>query len=593
MPSLAPAPLLVAAALLMLLLPRRLAGWLALAGTAAAAACAYVQGGAPATVHFAGDSFCLGGPAVWHRPIAVALLAIACVHRRATSRLAHAGLLLAGAGLLGAMGNLHLLSWFLWMSLAALGATGLVLDHRATLSYRAAFRGLVWLVVAGFLVVCGAVMRYVHTHDWSLTAPEALHHAQGWVLLVGLLIFAAAPLVHAWLLALVGHARSTAAAVLLLLPLPAAALLAQAYAPTAQSLLFALGLAQTLVGLLYAALADDVRRVLAYGCMAAMGIALTASAWLGAEAPAAMASLLGAQGLALVALYLVAAQVTERVGPTTLSRLGGLGRQLPVVAGAGALAAWALGGGFPFVTSHAATSLLTDRLAAGSELTPWRWLPFGMAAALFAVVGLKTWAGLFLGEDKGWRPARRTDALARIGLAIALVGIVVESTAEDAAAGGWRFVDLGPLVVTAATLASAGFVFSLARRSLIPRFPRGEPLDADELWAGLASGLKGLVTGPLLRLFEALSRFAHETVPGILWAAAKNPRGALMLLWRRIRLAGAGLLGSRAALDRQTLALARDQARYDAEPGAGAYPIGSIVLFAALIFVVYLVVELF
>ena len=95
-----------------------------------------------------------------------------------------------------------------------------------------------------------------------------------------------------------------------------------------------------------------------------------------------------------------------------------------------------------------------------------------------------------------------------------------------------------------------------------------------------------------MAFFGGLHRFAHETVPGTLWTAARNPPGAMMLVWRRVRLAAASLVGSRADVAEAQSALARDEARYEARSPATSWPIGNIVLYVALVFVLYLVLEL-
>jgi multicomponent Na+:H+ antiporter subunit D len=606
--SLAPSLLLLAGAGLVALGGARRASWTTVAVLVAALLQATLRL-VPGTnqVHLMGETLALGGPAPWQRSLLVGLLAAALAGRGTGSRVAGPALLVLGAGLLGATGGDDLLSWFTWFSVAVLGGVALVAARGDSRSYGAALRGVLPLIVAGFLVIAGAVLRYVHLHTWRVlgTEPgqglEGLYDsigrvAEGFtpgvdpgatVLLVGLLALAGAPLLHGWWIEWATAGRATAGAALVGLPFAAAALLAQAFAVSAAPVLLAVGAVQALATLVLAVLADDLRRVLAYGTLSAVGLALVMAAGAGDQAPACVAALLGSQGAALVALWLVAAVLERRIGTTRLSELGGLLRERPGVAVLAGLAALALAGAVPFVAPAALAA------EAARRVPPlYAAVPYAALAGLFALVGLKVVVGAFLGADRGWRPEAGGRVLDALALAVPLVGVLATTVAPDLPASGWGRVGDGAVLGVQCVLLGAAAAFVLARGAILRgREPALAPRDIHLAQAVLGRAALRFIEGPLMAGFARLSRFAHETVPTALWHGARNPPGAMMLLYRRLRLAGTSLWGSAEAVSASQWALARDQARYGARSSATPWPIGNIVLYVALLFALYLLLE--
>ncbi|MEZ6006650.1 MAG: proton-conducting transporter membrane subunit [Planctomycetota bacterium] len=598
---------LLAGALVALLLPMR-----SLLVAALAAGLALVQSlvglvPGPEHVHLLGETFALGGPAVCQQLVAVLVLAAAIAMRDDERRVTGTALLVLGAGLAGALGGQNLLAWFTWMSVASTAGVVLVLGRADRASYDAALRGFVPLIVGGFLVIAGAVLRYVKVHTFDLLpagaggtlpgffeslgrAPEGLalgRDPAGGVLLVGLLVLAAAPVLHGWWIEWTTASRPAVGAVLLGLPLAAAVLAAQAFAQSAGDVLLVVGAVGALGALAFAVLCDDLRRLLAYGAISCVGLALFVAGRAGDQAPAAAMAALGAQSLALAALGFVADVLERRVGTTHLSRLGGLLRERPLLFGAAAGGALAVAGAIPFIAPAAVAA------EAGLRSPPQlAWVPFASLAGLFALVGLKLVVGTFLGPDRGWRPAsegRVADAFAPF---LALLGSAAVAAAGDLPAPGWALVGSGEVLLVQLVLLGGLAAFVLARGAIVPAQPLPAPLDVHVGQARAAEAVLRFVRGPLMAFFGGLHRFAHETVPGTLWTAARNPPGAMMLVWRRVRLAAASLVGSRADVAEAQSALARDEARYEARSPATSWPIGNIVLYVALVFVLYLVLEL-
>jgi multicomponent Na+:H+ antiporter subunit A len=167
------------------------------------------------------------------------------------------------------------------------------------------------------------------------------------------------------------------------------------------TLVLPVGAATMLTGALLALRQTDLKRILAYSTVSALG-ALTAL--IGAGTPAAAVAavvFLLAHALYKGALFLVAGAVDHETGARDVDRLGGLWRAMPITAAAAGLAAFSMAG-LPPAFGFLAKELLYEAAwpAAGGG---WWVLPALAAAgaglvAVAAIAGIEPFAG----------PARRT-----------------------------------------------------------------------------------------------------------------------------------------------------------------------------------------
>lgn len=157
--------------------------------------------------------------------------------------------------------------------------------------------------------------------------------------------------------------------------------------------LVAIGLASMAVGGLGALVADPLKQVLAWSTVAQYGYVVVLLGVGGEAGVAGVAFYVLAHALGKSALFLTAGAVTQATGEDRLSRLGGLARPLPVLAGASGVAAAALSAlpltigwfkdelFFKAVREHGLS--LAGAAVVGAALTfayIWRW-----------------WGGIFLG----------------------------------------------------------------------------------------------------------------------------------------------------------------------------------------------------
>jgi multicomponent Na+:H+ antiporter subunit A len=142
--------------------------------------------------------------------------------------------------------------------------------------------------------------------------------------------------------------------------------------------------------------------VLAYSTISQYGYVVMLYGIGGADGNAAAAFYVLAHGVAKSALFMTAGAVTMGTGEDRLSRLGGLGRRMPVLAAAAGAAAATLAA-LPLTIGFFKDELFfTAALGAGSATTA---VAVVAAALTFAYIG-RFWLRLFLGPARGRLGAR-------------------------------------------------------------------------------------------------------------------------------------------------------------------------------------------
>jgi multicomponent Na+:H+ antiporter subunit A len=109
------------------------------------------------------------------------------------------------------------------------------------------------------------------------------------------------------------------------------------------------GLATMVIGAVLAVSQTDLKRVLAYSTISALGMLTMLLGLGGARAITAAVVFLLAHALYKGALFLVAGGIAHATGERDVTRLNGLGRAMPFTAAAGLLAALSMAGVLPFV----------------------------------------------------------------------------------------------------------------------------------------------------------------------------------------------------------------------------------------------------
>jgi multicomponent Na+:H+ antiporter subunit D len=360
------------------------------------------------------------------------------------------------------------------------------------------------------------------------------------------------------------------------------------------------GAFMSIYGIFYALNENDARRVLSYSIMNRVGF-MICGIGIGTE--------LAINGVAAHAfchilykslLFMSAGAVLYRTGLSKCTDLGGLWRTMPWtfvfgLIGALSISAMPLTNGFvskPMIVAAASDG------AADSAMLMFAYVTLMVASAGVSLhAGIKFPWFVFLAKDKGLRPKEAPPhmlvAMGVVALLCVALGIWYEPLYRllpYEVPDSFHAYTADHVVLQLEVLLASGFAFFM----LLPLLKRTPTitLDTDWFYRMGGRGFLRFVEGPLMGLFGRISAFAHETVPGAAAYFARNPAGAMQLLWDRLLLAAAALFGNGAAVDRARARLERDRARYARTQAGAVWPIGTTVLYMSLVFVAVLVVYL-
>ena len=291
------------------------------------------------------------------------------------------------AGSLGVIFAGDLLVLFLFWEVMAFASTFLVWFRGTPGALAAGYRYLLVHTVGGLVLLAGIVLHYQATGDLSfnqfdVTAPTLAV----WLMMIGVIVNAAVPPLHAWLPD--AYSRATVSgAVFMCAFTTKTAVYALCRGFAGMEILIPLGVIMTLYGVIYALLSNDVRRLLSYHIISQVGFMVagvgigTALAINGAIAHAF------AHILYKALLFMGVGSVLYMTGTSKASELGGLYQKMPM-----ALFFTVIGGlsisGFPLLSGFVSKSMVV----AGAFDAHHYWAAFLMILAsvgTFLSVGIK------------------------------------------------------------------------------------------------------------------------------------------------------------------------------------------------------------
>ena len=208
--------------------------------------------------------------------------------------------------------------------------------------------------------------------------------------------------------------------------------------PAVLDVLLVVGFVSIAVGGLLALAQDELKQILAYSTISQYGYVVVLYGLGGADGAVAAALYVIAHAIAKSALFMTAGAVTEATGESRLSRLGGLARDLPVLAVASGVAAASLAA-LPLMLGFFKDELY---FAAASREGPVVAALAVAGAALTVAYLARFWLGLFVGRRR-------------------------------VAAGQLPLLLIAPVVVLAAFSLAGGIVAD--RSSAWPRVPQRSP----------------------------------------------------------------------------------------------------------------------
>jgi multicomponent Na+:H+ antiporter subunit D len=424
MPELHPGLMLIVVGLVVAVLPRRLGAPATL--VAAAAALAMVWGlddDARVTYDFYGYDLVLLAVDGLARPFAMVFSALGVLASLYGWTLMNrveraAGLATIGAGL-GVVLAGDLLTLFLFWEFKVITVVVLIAARGRTPSSAAAQRYLFVHLVGGLVLLGGVLWHSTRTGSFELTGLEL----QGpvWLILIGVLVGAAAVPLHAWLPDAYPSASITATVILSAVTTKSAVYVLARAMPGFDILIW-VGVVMAVVGVTYALMEDDLRRLLSYHIVSQVGFMVTAvgvgtpSAINGATAHATAHVLY--KGLLLMA----AGAVVFATGRQRASALGGLATALPWVLALYMVGALSISGMVGFSGFPAKELAVYSVGADGATVASWL-LKFA-SVGTFLSVALKLPALTWFGSVQRSAPLRRVPTPMYAAMALAAVANV-------------------------------------------------------------------------------------------------------------------------------------------------------------------------
>jgi len=311
------------------------------------------------------------------------------------------------------------LTLFIFWEMMAFASTFLVWYRKKRRSIEAGFRYLLVHTAGGLVLLAGIFLRYKNVHDLSFVqiATNGATFAD-YLIMVGFMLNAAVPPIHAWLPDAYPEASVTGAVFMCAFTTKTAVYALARGFPGFEALAI-LGAVMTLYGVGYAAIENDARRILAYHIVSQVGFMVcgigigTAMAVNGAVAHAYAHIIY--KGL----LFMGAGAVLEMTGKSKLNELGGLYKRMPW-----AMIFTVIGGisisGFP-LTSGFISKSMTIAAAGESHRVGLMIMMLLASVGTFLSVGIKLPYFIWFGKDSG---VEAKEAPWNMNLAMAIAAFI-------------------------------------------------------------------------------------------------------------------------------------------------------------------------
>lgn len=300
---------------------------------------------------------------------------------------------------LGATFSGDLLSFFSFLEMMSVASTYLIWTGRTSASYGAGMRYLLVHLFGGLCLLAGIL---IHLHDTGSIAfgTIGLHGLGSYLILIGLGISCAFPVLHAWLPDAYPEATITGTVFLSVLSTKVAVYaLARAF-PGTQILIW-IGAAMTVFPIFYAAIENNLRRVLSYSIInqtgfMVVGIGLGTALSLNGTVAHVFNNVLFKS-----LLFMSMGAVMHQTGKINVTDLGGLYKTMPLttlfcIIGAASIS------GFPLFNGFVSKSMITGAAAQEGLGILWLVLMFASAGVLHHA-GIKVPYHAFFSHDSGLR----------------------------------------------------------------------------------------------------------------------------------------------------------------------------------------------
>jgi multicomponent Na+:H+ antiporter subunit D len=312
----------------------------------------------------------------------------------------HVAGLIYAASAVGVVFAGDLITLYVFWEMMMLASVWLIWRRATPEAYASGYRYLLVHAISGVMLLGGIVLFYTSTGSLAFSQMD-VSSPGFYLILIGFLVNAAVPPLHAWLTDAYPESTITGAIFLSALTTKTAVYtLIRGFPGT--EFLVVLGTIMALWGVVYAVLANDIRRLLAYHIISQVGYMVagvgmgTAIALNGATAHAFTHILYKS------VLFMGAGAVIHMTAKSKLTELGGIYKYMPITFVLYMIGAFSISA-FPLFSGFVSKTMVVEAAAVDHRATIWLLLSLA-SAGTFLHTGLKLPYFTFLGKDSGLRP---------------------------------------------------------------------------------------------------------------------------------------------------------------------------------------------
>lgn len=445
-----------------------------------------------------------------------------------------ASLLYAGAAV-GAVFAADLVTLFVFWEGTAIASVFLIWARRTEGAYRTGLRYLSVQIGSGLLLLIGIVLRYQETGSIAFDHME-LDSLGTWAIFLAFGIKCAFPLLHNWLQDAYPAATLTGTLTLSVFTTKLAVYaLARGFAGT-ESLIY-IGAAMTLFPVFFAAIENNLRRVLSYSLNNQLGFMVVG---IGIGTPLALDGTVAHAFTNVIfegLLFMTVGAVMYRTGTAKASELGGLWKSMPLtmvfcIVGALSISA------FPLFSGFVSKSLILSASADMGHFAVWLVL-VAASVGVLEHAGIKIPYSMFFGHDRGLKPKEAPAHMLLVMAIAAALCVGIGVWPEPLYALLPYPVDYVPyttdhVLTQLQLLVFAGFAFALlVRLGLYPAELRSVNLDVDWIYRRLLPGAIALAGGWVRTTWRACVRAFDYRLDRVIVTIYRThgPQGILARTW--------------------------------------------------------------
>lgn len=261
----------------------------------------------------------------------IALIVIGIYSGARRNRYEDAAILLLAGSTVSALFVGDWISFVATLALAGLAAAWAVFSSPLEGASRSGARLLIWHGLEGLLLLVGVAFHLTGGANATVVGRLEVASIAGAFVFAALMIRVGAPFAHVWLKDVISHASPAGAGALSSFT-TMLGVYALARVFPSEPLLIWIGAGMMVIGAIYVAAEDDMRRAAAYGVTMQTGLCV---ALVGIGTPLALAAAEGhafATILSFLALQLMLGAVLERHGSVRASQMAGVGSTMPISA---------------------------------------------------------------------------------------------------------------------------------------------------------------------------------------------------------------------------------------------------------------------